>query len=460
MSLERVHPLILAMTKRVKEKNELLFHVLQECGMLIYPRCLLLNLAIGGKRLPLLSKKDLSDFIRTIQEVPENEPRISGLILDLRQTQEDYQNHIVEIIETLNNFGVAVYYVVRSRQSMSRDIPDQHIFPSVSKAIAVMRQRARSSTLKLVFPQRLNYDAFENVLSEKNLHNKLLDTHIVSLNLEPVKEIDFYSKSMFPQLMCSLGQQYGLAFELKLPRPIDLARDLLRRRVLAVTKDYLFKIPDDCGKYVAPNLSWTTQETFGAVPIMENQMTLNREWQKFILVTWEREYQDEIKRLVKGRRAAVPNIILRSYQRLLFQLTENVVVHAGTEGLLCMETGVKFAGTSIFVGDAGIGLLRGMRRSYDMDIRDYKHCIDLAFRLDDYHQSRKGNTVDKTGGWGLSEVRDIVISLKGTIIARSGNVAALFKSKHNKFNITWGHDCFHLRGTQFFVYIPIGGGMK
>lgn len=460
MSLERVHPLILAMTKRVKEKNELLFHVLQECGMLIYPRCLLLNLAIGGKRPPPLSKKDLSDFIRTIQEVPENEPRISSLILDLRQTQKDYHNHIVEIIETLNNFGVAVYYVVRSRQSMSRDIPDEHIFPSVSRAITAMRQRARSSVLKLVFPERLDYDAFENVLSEKNLHSKLLDTHIVSLDFEQVKEIDFYSKSMLPQSVCSLGQQYGLAFELRLPEAIDLARDLLRRRVLAVTKDYLLKIPDDYDKYVAPNLSWTTHETFGAVPIIENQMTLNREWQEFLRVIWEREYQNEIKRMGRGRRATAPKRILTSYKSLLFQLTENVVVHAGSEGLLCVETGVKFAGTSIFVGDAGIGLLHGMRKNYDMDIRDYKHCIDLAFRLDDYHQRRKGNTVDKTGGWGLSEVRDIIISLKGTIIIRSGNVVALFKSKHNRFNITWKHDCFHLRGTQFSVYIPVGGGMK
>jgi hypothetical protein len=140
---------------------------------------------------------------------------------------------------------------------------------------------------------------------------------------------------------------------------------------------------------------------------------------------------------------------------IIHELADNVAGHAHGLGYVMIELNPQpLKGLSIYIGDTGVGLAKGLQNSYEM--KDVSHsgaakmAMSLAEKLD---ERRLLHGALKQGGRGLEHVKIMLKKYSGTIRIRTGDAAAVFSlRKHVPLQAVSG--LFNLEGTHIHVRMP------
>jgi len=143
-------------------------------------------------------------------------------------------------------------------------------------------------------------------------------------------------------------------------------------------------------------------------------------------------------------------------RHVIKELIDNVAGHAYGLGYVMMELNPQPKhGLSIYVGDTGIGLARGIAQSYHIeglsDVDAVKMSMCLGDQLD--RRRRLPGTL-ALGGRGLEHVGVMLKKLSGTIWVRSGNAMATFSPGQKRDPIEVTDGLYQTQGTHFHIKIP------
>jgi hypothetical protein len=145
-------------------------------------------------------------------------------------------------------------------------------------------------------------------------------------------------------------------------------------------------------------------------------------------------------------------------QKIMGELVENVMGHARGVGYLAIELNPEPGkGLHIYVGDTGIGLGSGLKRSYRMKKPSDKEAVCMSMSLgDELGRRRRLAGTMSFGGRGLEHIGVLLRRLNGTISIRSGEAMASFSpKKHKGRKAAKVHSgMYPVQGTHIHIYIP------
>ena len=135
---------------------------------------------------------------------------------------------------------------------------------------------------------------------------------------------------------------------------------------------------------------------------------------------------------------------------------ENVSVHAQGLGYLMMDLDpLPDAGLSIYVGDTGIGLSKGIRAAYEFRPRNDAEAVGMILRMRSHLRlRRRAHGPFISGGRGLERVGTILAKLKGKLLVRSGSAMAEFEPSSSLEPARILEKLYPIQGTQLHIFIP------
>jgi hypothetical protein len=148
--------------------------------------------------------------------------------------------------------------------------------------------------------------------------------------------------------------------------------------------------------------------------------------------------------------------LIKQFRQIVKELVENVSMHAQGLGYLMMDLAPHPGkGLSIFVGDTGVGLAKGIWAAYKFRPRSDVHAVSLVLEMKDRLRfRRKGNSPFVSGGRGLERVANILIKLKGQLSVRSGTALAEFNPAVTLEPINVHKNLYPIDGTQLHIFLP------
>jgi hypothetical protein len=142
--------------------------------------------------------------------------------------------------------------------------------------------------------------------------------------------------------------------------------------------------------------------------------------------------------------------------RVVDELIDNAAHHSGGLGYLMIELNPEpKKGLSIYIGDTGIGLARGIQRSYKERVEGDLEAVGIALRLVDYLPKRRQlRGTSAFGGRGLEHVRILLKRLSATAWIRSGTAMAEFAPRKGQEPIKVYPNLYDVQGTHIHINIP------
>jgi len=146
--------------------------------------------------------------------------------------------------------------------------------------------------------------------------------------------------------------------------------------------------------------------------------------------------------------------LISDFRQLVKELTENVAYHAHGLGYMMMELDPRI-GLSIYVGDTGIGLARGLSRAYQVRIRSDTEAVGIVLKLKDLkHKRRRLPGTLTSGGRGLERVSLILQDMAGLVWIRTRRAMAVFTPGKSRDPQELKRELFNVQGTHVHILIP------
>jgi hypothetical protein len=146
------------------------------------------------------------------------------------------------------------------------------------------------------------------------------------------------------------------------------------------------------------------------------------------------------------------------------ELVDNVLYHAGgmgsggireiALGYISIEVDtLPKEGLHVYVGDTGIGLEKGLARSYEMKPPTEAEAVAMALSLGEKLDQRKPSE-DPRGGRGLEHAGVLLRRLRGRICIRTGGAMAIFAPEKGRKAVKIQSNMYNVQGTHIHIRIP------
>jgi len=174
------------------------------------------------------------------------------------------------------------------------------------------------------------------------------------------------------------------------------------------------------------------------------------------MLTLRPEWLKAVTRLPEHPRASSLTIRADAFSNLLNlvkELIDNAAQHSQGLGYVMMAL-EPYSGLDIYVGDTGVGLVKGLRKKYRLDVRSDAAAMNYIMNLKTHREQRKRVGGFAFGGRGLDKVGSIVGEYNGSISLRSGSAGAEFRPKESRLPRVLAGRLYPVQGTHFHINIP------
>ena len=425
----------------------------------VYPKTLWLRLAADTpddvrlrQELEVQVVGDLiSKWLREISRFPR-------VVLDLRNVTIVDVGHLRGFLSSLTKGTPNTYYLVDTSASivMSRllNLSESMIYTDEPKVISAIRQSLAESFATVSFPRRVDVLSMDSVLREQLSRRRMTGCDAVIFDCQHVGAMDFGATAMLTPLVHSLAHKYGVLAKF-INIPGRLAKMLERFGALRPISSFLLSgcagidEPVRSDNRAMPLTAFTSDELFNIqVKFLNSFDGMVRDD-----INWFMRTLGLSKRSRPWTIDKMGNMVV-VFRQLVKELVENVALHAYGIGYAMLELH-PVTGMSIFVGDVGIGLARGISHVYRVRVRGDEQAVSMVMGLKNLMSKRRRPLGALAyGGRGLERVRYILGKLEGTALVRSGTSMALYQPKHASDPTNIYHRLFAMCGTQILINIP------
>jgi len=320
----------------------------------------------------------------------------------------------------------------------------------------VFKEDTNRQKLMLSGPLDLNQTEAQIRIMRNSLRGKK-SFDILYLDLTNAISFDLISVNLLLVFLHTLAHNYGCMFRIKFPLNKSAYRSLIDLRLPSLLHPYLFVVDERIVKDI--NNREKFDELYGPrFGIKCFDAKNESEVHKCFLKSFRDclgargEYFKNLFRLI-GEKTTM--LVWQDIITMLRLLCDNVIRHSESVGYLSFEFDLTEKILQLVVADVGIGLKKGLKKNYNMKIKDHQDAISRTLDLPKYKRFRKNNAL---GGFGLAEVRDIIFRLNGIYAIRTGNCGMTFrrsKKRKGKIVLRGQSDLFFISGVQFFIRIPV-----
>jgi hypothetical protein len=249
-------------------------------------------------------------------------------------------------------------------------------------------------------PRNLDLFSLDEALKTHASDEKVQNCDVIALDMAAVMKISFEAHCMLSPIIHSLGHRYGiLATVLNAKRKVvaDIGAHgslrPMRSNLIQVPQQYLRRIdPLEDKGYKGEPVAMRTFTHFEVWQIQDFWLSRLTEMYKYYHA-WFIDIGD-IPEVGTDRLG----IILRHLQNIIKELVDNAALHSGGVGYLALEVNTlpEIGGLGIYIGDTGVGLARGLAKSYNMELPSDVRAVSIAMSLGEMLSSA-------VAGWSTSE---------------------------------------------------------
>lgn len=334
--------------------------------------------------------------------------------------------------------------------------PTTRIFFEERDLLAFLRNTAQDRQTTISLPHQLSLLSLDETLRAQASDAALDLCDVATFDFSKVRGADFNAISTLAPLLHSMAHKKGVLFAVQNPSP-KFSPTLMKYAPLRVVAPYLV-----AGREFA-TASEETATTALAMKCFTDAETLDI--QDLCLATFNSLLEPHISWFVAqaGLSTAVAQSryhrvadLIKQFRQIVKELVENVSMHAQGLGYLMMDLAPHPGkGLSIFVGDTGVGLAKGIWAAYKFRPRSDVHAVSLVLEMKDRLRfRRKGNSPFVSGGRGLERVANILIKLKGQLSVRSGTALAEFNPAVTLEPLNVHKNLYPIDGTQLHIFLP------
>jgi hypothetical protein len=358
----------------------------------------------------------------------------------------------------------AKYYVCSGEMAARlREVPAINadaIFTSERAMLMHLRHVSVSQRCVVPLPECLSLLTLDQALRRCAADAKIRNRDVIAFDFANVKKISFDAHCMFAPIIHSLAHRYGILATVSNVRK-KIVADISAHGSLRPMRANLIQVD-------SPNiLRRLDPAEFAGGPFATRTFTAFELWQ--ITAAWMARLE-EMKRYYVSWFVAVGKIprfygqeeidrmeeAMGDLQNILKELVDNVAAHSEGLGYLAMELNPRpKGGLSIYVGDTGIGLAKGLQRSYKFKTEPTdEEAVFLAMSLGDRLADRQQSGNFPLGGRGLEHVGLLLRRLHGTISIRTRSAQATFHPEKIRVADSVRSDLYPVDGTHIHIHIP------
>jgi len=319
--------------------------------------------------------------------------------------------------------------------------------------------------------------SLDSALREQAPPSKLNAFDAIELDFSEVTSVDFQAHSMISPMIHSIAHKHGLLATIVNLRRSKVEKDLVNHGSLRVMRSNLVHIPQDYLRQV----DWLDPDIEPASVLQAKPSSDHVERSFLSMRTFGADDASPIKQLCARRlhlilnehacwfgdvsgvsRGPTPMQMTRvpgyyeDLMRVVDELIDNAAHWSLGLGYVMIELNPQpHKGLSIYVGDTGIGLARGIRRTYKMRVGSDLQAVKTAMQLADHlPERRRLRGTSAFGGRGLEHVRLVLKRLSATAWIRSGTAMAEFAPHQEREPIKLYPKLYNVLGTHIHINIP------
>lgn len=378
-------------------------------------------------------------------------------------------------LETMEKFWVCqgeIESILRNHSEIGKD----HVFSSEREMICRLRDIPGNRRCRIILPKFVDLISLDDALQIQAPPSKLKHFDAIAFDFADVVSLSFQAHSMISPIIHSIAHKHGiLATIVNLSRS-KVENDLVNHGSFRVMRSNFIQTPQEYFRQIdsldpelvpdstlQPNAlpdvgrSILSMRAFGsddANPIKQlcsrrlNVILHEHKW-------WFREVAGISRGATPSQMSRVPQYYM-DLLRVVDELIDNAAYHSHGLGYLMIELNPEpKRGLSIYVGDTGIGLARGIQRTYKKRIKGDLEAVGIALRLADYlPERRRLRGTSAFGGRGLEHVRILLKRLSATAWIRSGTAMAEFTPHQGQEPLKIYSKLYNVQGTHIHINIP------
>lgn len=381
-----------------------------------------------------------------------------GVVLDLRGVTILDPKSMLSLVQKVQA-GLDFFYYVDDGGAVNLmrktlKIPDDSIFSHEADVIRHLRDPSRLQIRNVILPEELSLSSLDEALRNQTSHSNLCGFDAVAFDFSKVKSVDFQALSMLTPIIHSMAHEHGVLASVSNPRK-KILRMMLCCSALRPVASYLVS-NSECFRRLGEDLpgqlamkAFTDNERFEIYELWESKLKVMIETYKEWFRSLARVSDSTAYWRIQGK-----GQIIREFRQIIKELAENVSMHAYGIGYLMAQIEPP-KGFSIFIGDTGDGLMKGINSKYNLNVRSDKQAVEMSLRLSEFlHRRKRTHGSLSYGGLGLERVRLILQELAGHVSVRSGTAMAVFGpgTSRRPQEVTSG--LFYVQGTHVHIFIP------
>ena len=458
------HPLVCGLVRYLKRRGipPSSIRFLEKRVFFAYPRTLWLKLTADTPS-DVKSRHELNPEIvgRTVNEWLTQQGTLRNVVFDLRDVTIVDLEHTRILFEKVQLDPGSTYYLC-DRELANVVFPNlqatKHtLFHAEHELLAHLRSSAEVRPYTVELPEHLTMFSLDGALRIQASGSRLTNCDAMILDMKRVLTADFQSLSLLAPIIHSVAHTHGILTAVTNPSR-KVAAIMNRYGALRVVTPYLLRYAPGTTPLEAPWLAGLDMKAFTGDELLELQDICHSQF-NCMLRTYSSWFT--AKAGLSGRFRPSMTFerkaeLIVDFRQLIKELAENVAVHAHGLGYLMMEL-KPTVGLSIYVGDTGLGLARGISRAYRLPIGGETRAVAMALRLiEQIHRRIRLPGTLSSGGRGLERVSVILERLSGQLWVRSGPAIAAFSPSRSRKPHELRSRLYGIQGTHVHIFIPSG----
>jgi hypothetical protein len=469
--LVQEHPLISGLarflTRRGLHKSTVDY--LRHRTFFAYPGTLWLRMAVdireaGAKEaISYRQSLDPKDTAEALNAWLRKSPAIHNIVFDLLDVTILDVRSMLHLFEATGLDGTGRYCVcqgeLRDILLGQKAIDEKCVFPTERAMLNQLRDVPSTRLCRIQLPKELELMSLDAALLEQAPSLILHNFDAIAFDMSAVSSVSFRAHAMLSPIIHSLAHKHGILATILNPKP-KILKDIITHGSLRVMRSYIIQVPQlylQSNDPVGSESGVVPMKAFGGNELSRVQELFTRRLMQ--ILHYYQWWMGDVSRISKGATPrTITNLasVYNSLMNIVNELVDNVAHHANGLGYLMVELNpLPKMGLSIYVGDTGIGLARGISRGYKMKISSNAEAVQMSLQLADYIGKRRRLPGTLAfGGRGLEHVGVMLKRLSGTLWIRSGNAMAAFSPKNGREPFEIHEGLYDIQGTHVHIHIP------